>query len=364
MALAGGANSNFWNAPVSQVTVYTNKTALPITLAGSVGNFNSPTAALDSGVPVILTTRQIANALYGAIGVGPGADGNYYFPCNKPLNISFTVGGLEVPLHPLDTSAPTQDKGMCQGTVVANDAAFQNDHAIGDFVLGVPFMRNVYTVLAYTPPDASGAFAPPKGGFNIQPRLGLLPLTDPAAAAEEWRQVHGHSTPASIGTPAIVGIAVGGLFALCALIVLGRCLFVRRRSPDAPPPGSADWEAEKGMADFARLHRESSNGGYALATLNGDTLRASPRSVGASPLGKNGADYFSRRSASMSGAAATSAEARASEFGERPLLGLESHDQQTAGTDRTAYSAHERRPSKTPLLEGTPKFSNRLELEG
>jgi len=36
---------------------------------------SSPIAVLDSGVSLILTTSNIANGIYGAIGIGPASNG-------------------------------------------------------------------------------------------------------------------------------------------------------------------------------------------------------------------------------------------------------------------------------------------------
>ena len=35
-----------------------------------------PNVMLDSGVPIIVATERIANAIYGALGIGPASDGN------------------------------------------------------------------------------------------------------------------------------------------------------------------------------------------------------------------------------------------------------------------------------------------------
>ena len=42
---------------------------MPVTVGSSA------TAIIDSGMPVILARQDIANGIYGALGVGPGNDG-------------------------------------------------------------------------------------------------------------------------------------------------------------------------------------------------------------------------------------------------------------------------------------------------
>ena len=65
----------FWKVTVKAITVYVNSTRKPIQLSGSITGAPSPIAVLDSGVPLILTTTEIANGIYGAIGINPASDG-------------------------------------------------------------------------------------------------------------------------------------------------------------------------------------------------------------------------------------------------------------------------------------------------
>lgn len=66
----------FWQGSVQAITVYDNGVRKPISLPASLTGARTPTAILDSGVPLIITTTEIANGIYGAIGVGPAGDGN------------------------------------------------------------------------------------------------------------------------------------------------------------------------------------------------------------------------------------------------------------------------------------------------
>jgi hypothetical protein len=70
----------FWKAAVRGVTVYTNSSRMPINIGrGASGVF--PSATLDTGMPLILTTKAVADAIYGAIGVQPAADDMCMFCC-------------------------------------------------------------------------------------------------------------------------------------------------------------------------------------------------------------------------------------------------------------------------------------------
>jgi hypothetical protein len=63
----------FWELQVSAITLYANGTRNSIQLDALRSAL--PTAILDSGVPSILATSNIANGIYGALGIGPASDG-------------------------------------------------------------------------------------------------------------------------------------------------------------------------------------------------------------------------------------------------------------------------------------------------
>ncbi|CDO75979.1 hypothetical protein BN946_scf184981.g4 [Trametes cinnabarina] len=73
--------SLFWQANVRAITVYANGQPTPVPLpASTTGSAGSPSAILDTGIPLILASPQIAYGIYGALGYSPAADGNW-----KPL---------------------------------------------------------------------------------------------------------------------------------------------------------------------------------------------------------------------------------------------------------------------------------------
>ncbi|KAJ7223692.1 aspartic peptidase domain-containing protein [Mycena haematopus] len=240
----------FWRAAVKGITVYTNTSRMPIPLGpGTTGAF--PSAVLDTGVPTILTTTAVANAIYGAIGVQPAADSMYYFPCTTPLNMTITLDDrAEIPLHPLDLSSlpssDAPDQSSCIGMIQASaDAMLRNPSSgIGDMILGVAFLRNVYTVLAYDVPFANGSFPPTDlNDTTVRPRLGLLGLTNATVALDEFHRVRvlnqplsddggapttdaGGSRKPSVGIDVLIGLA--GFVGLCLLLFALRWFFVRR----------------------------------------------------------------------------------------------------------------------------------------
>jgi Eukaryotic aspartyl protease len=111
----------FWKTSLRELVVWVNGEPHPIDLPrGGTGSV-FPTAILDSGVPLIFTTSTIANAIYGAVGVSPSADGQYFVPCGTPLNVTVRLDDREgVALHPLDLTADPPDDNraaFCVGLI-------------------------------------------------------------------------------------------------------------------------------------------------------------------------------------------------------------------------------------------------------
>ncbi|PFH53321.1 hypothetical protein AMATHDRAFT_137710, partial [Amanita thiersii Skay4041] len=249
----------FWKVTVRAITVYVNGFPRSVEVGRSNTGAVFPSAVLDSGVPYILTTSKIANGIYGALGIGPGADGKYYVPCGMPLNMSITLDDRpEIPLHPLDLTAepPTDNQAQfCIGLIQAADPQLSNPSSgIGDMILGVPFMRNTYTVMAYTAPSDDGTFSESiastgSGGratdSTIRPKLGLMSLTDPATALDEFNTVRllnqpistsNHSNGTSSGSGGkklsvgvIVLLGLVGFFSLCCALFGIRWFLLKRR---------------------------------------------------------------------------------------------------------------------------------------
>jgi len=91
-------------------------------------------------------------------------------------------------------------------------------------------MRSVYTVMAYSAPSSNGTFTPPSNGGlpqTITPMLGLLPLTDPTRALQEFHNVRvlnqpigGESTKNGHGGPTSPAVNVGGKKLSVGIVVL------------------------------------------------------------------------------------------------------------------------------------------------
>ncbi|KAA1472308.1 acid protease [Dentipellis sp. KUC8613] len=286
----------FWQTSVRAITVYADGKVLPITLGRSTSGAVFPSAVLDSGVPFILTTTAIANGIYGALGIGPASDGNYYVPCTTPINMTITLDGQpELPLHPLDLSAAPQQSSSTQSCVgLIQTAGGQLDNAanrLEDMILGVPFLRNTYTVMAYEAPNAQGAFPSHTDSSvlddeslngSIHPMIGLLGLTNATKALDEFHTVRVLQKPltsggnpagnqaqsdgskhVSVGLEVLFGLL--GFFGLCVVLFVLRWVIVRRRfhrmqaaglapgmeaDRKSPLPGSSEFELSSQEGSF------------------------------------------------------------------------------------------------------------------
>ncbi|THV02475.1 acid protease [Dendrothele bispora CBS 962.96] len=250
------AGQRFWKSNIRDITVWVNNEPKTVTLPTSTGGVGGlPSAILDTGVPVILASKAIADGIYGAIGVGPASDGNYYVDCSTPLNMTITLDDrTAIPLHPLDlTLVPPSDisSKTCTGLIQAADTS-----AYGDMILGVPFLRSVYMVMAYQVPNSDGSFpdlrpteesdsASGSATVNeIRPRLGLQSLVNQSVALDEFHRVRvlgqplgnsptsdtsssGNSGHLSVGVEILLGLI--GFFALCFGLFALRFFLMRRK---------------------------------------------------------------------------------------------------------------------------------------
>lgn len=165
--------------------------------------------------------------------------------------MTISANGMTIPLHPLDlTTGQDKSSQMCIGTIQAADDLLSSNR-LGDMILGVPFLRNVYTVLAHDTPLANGSFstraAKNPRGIRVLPRLGLISLTDPEVAMDEFHTVRVLGKPLSSAGPpdgqpssggtSNHGLSVGlkvllglvGAFALALLLFAVRFWWQRRR---------------------------------------------------------------------------------------------------------------------------------------
>lgn len=105
-------------------------------------------AVIDSGFTLPQVPRAMSDAIYGRV---QGAEWNaanqvWTIPCGQLLNVSFKFGGVNFPVHPLDTSSSdfglkdANGNNVCVGTFQPITSAFS---LLGeyDLILGMGFRK-------------------------------------------------------------------------------------------------------------------------------------------------------------------------------------------------------------------------------
>ncbi|KAK8859752.1 Eukaryotic aspartyl protease [Apiospora arundinis] len=104
-----------------------------------------------------------------------------YFECSVPQLLQLKINGNWYLVDPLDmimsNSSYTAEDGtvMCRGGI-----ASQENPKLGDSLLGMPFLRSVFTIYDYMSADM----------FSKTPRLGLLSLVDSGLAKSRYADLY------------------------------------------------------------------------------------------------------------------------------------------------------------------------------
>jgi hypothetical protein len=213
--------------------------------------------------------------------------------------MTITIEGQpEIPLHPLDVtteSISNPSSSTCVG-LIQTDGGKLSAFTDVDIILGVAFLRNVYTVMAYDVPNASGQFPPNgNGSEDANPRLGLLSLTNVTQALQEFNNVRvlnqplssGGNTPSSgrsdaksgklsVGVDVLLGLI--GVIAGCAALFGLRWFFVKRQLRRTGPllGLSSDAGADKrGGVAYQLAHRSSSSSSGSVSGADPAHIRTS-----------------------------------------------------------------------------------------
>ncbi|KAL5537140.1 hypothetical protein ACEPAF_963 [Sanghuangporus sanghuang] len=149
-------------------------------------------ANLDTGTGLALIPGVYADAIYGSI---PGSSldevsGLYIVPCDAKVNVSFIFGGVEYPVHPIDTiqaTLGTDGSIACFSGFLPTDV--DPNESTEDFLLGDSFMRNVYAVFSF------GSFI---SGTN-PPTIQLLSTTDADKAYAEFDSLSAQRNQSLLG---------------------------------------------------------------------------------------------------------------------------------------------------------------------
>ena len=194
--------------------------------------------------------------------------------------MTITLDGYpEIPLHPLDLSTQSQvdpSSSTCVGLIQTDGGLMDTSPTVSDMILGVAFLRNVYTVMAYDAPNAHGVFPANNDSANLQPRVGLLSLTNATRAMQEFNNVRVLNEPLSSGNSSSptsgqasgsrsgkLSIGVDVLLALVGIIVACVALFglrwfhVRRRLRQGLRTNATDNKPAGASTAYSLAHNAS-----------------------------------------------------------------------------------------------------------
>ncbi|KAH7927613.1 acid protease [Leucogyrophana mollusca] len=140
-------NPSKWTLPLAGILVDGK-------LVIAAGDTTIP-AVIDSGTVYIYGPRSSIEEIYQAIpGSTPDLDtpGSWLYPCDTNVNIgiSFADGVKWWPISATDFLADYVTSTMCRGAFMVTP---QEVEALHPWTFGVAFMKNVYTVFKYYPPE-------------------------------------------------------------------------------------------------------------------------------------------------------------------------------------------------------------------
>lgn len=261
-----------------------------------------PIAVFDSGASVNLGPERTLNALYGAWGIGPASDGGYYVPCDLQLNITVGIGGINIPIHPLDASlyassgvGTSTDNTACIGSFQAlrslsgasTGSNLNTSFLPADFVLSPAFMRSAYTVLSCDGGRNSSAAAAAglTTGSACQAAIGLRSLVNMTTATQQFMQVRikkeslgqsgltngGSSDGNSKGLSGGIKVVIG---CVCAIVVIAVLFGValwrlrkrRRRMAAARAAAASTSQGEKPRE--RRLHTKKLSNAFSMIKMD------------------------------------------------------------------------------------------------
>lgn len=221
--------------------------SIPITSSvDQTANKSQATVVLDCGFTLPQLPRVVVDAIYGRFHGSefrqvPGIGGAWVLPCEQEVNITFKFGGKMYPIHPLDMSIdPSTVKLSGLKTADGQNAcigAFQpftydrGESPNYDMVLGMAFMRNVYSLFDY------GDFIENSSKVS-SPYVQLFSITDMAEAHSDFVTVRlgGVDTTASqglkptdAGTSSAKKLTYGIVVAVVVIAILvGVAIFILR----------------------------------------------------------------------------------------------------------------------------------------
>ncbi|KAJ7183832.1 aspartic peptidase domain-containing protein [Mycena filopes] len=173
-----------------------NGSAIPITSAvASTSDNRQATVDVDTGFTFAQVPASVAEGIYGQIDGAElvdspafGSRAVWFVPCSQEVNISLKFGGNAYPVHPLDATLdpalvglpPRNDSRGSSCVGLFQPFSFDTGSSpTYDIIFGMPFLRNVYTLINY------GDFVADSTD-KADPYIQFLSITDPAEAHADF----------------------------------------------------------------------------------------------------------------------------------------------------------------------------------
>ncbi|KAK0243959.1 aspartic peptidase domain-containing protein [Armillaria nabsnona] len=165
------------------------------TKVNQISNSKQATALLDTGSSLSHVPKSVADAIYSRVSGAEyrnisGVGEVWIVPCDEEVNVTFKFSGNSYPIHPLDAaldpslidSPDLQNLVNSEGQPSCIGSVYTPPGQTYDMSLGMPFLRNVYTVFNYGDSVAGGNDTTIRG----DPYVKFLSTTDPAEAHSDF----------------------------------------------------------------------------------------------------------------------------------------------------------------------------------
>ncbi|GJE94319.1 acid protease [Phanerochaete sordida] len=229
-------------------------------------------ALFDSGTSFVIIPGALSDAVYGTIDGSIKVNKTWYVPCYSGANVTFTIGGQDFPVHPLDVSSlATQTMALKDGTnttFISCVGTFQDlsivfgDAGIGDvdLILGDAFLRNAYTSFTLGAANREGDEKGSGGSF-----LQLLATTDADAAWPDFQLTR--AAALALAFPAVIDpMFLPALFPAFAAVENATSTGVI--TPFAAPAPAGGASPAGALADDAGAAAGGGGGGSASAWID------------------------------------------------------------------------------------------------
>lgn len=237
-----------WNVLLDSVIV-SDSILLPSTTVDDAPS-NKAVVLMDSGSSYSYISKEICDAIYSHIEGAHFDEGlsQWIVPCDCEIDMALQINGQVFPLHPLDVIPNgLVNASTCVGSFVPQTSSASDDF---DWIIGVNFLRSVYSVYNFGEFDDSGSMS--------DPHVKLLSLVDPVKASQDFHEVRGGTPKTNISykgiegaaltpssslsknvessiqtvshlVPAILGVAALNFIILVILAIAGTVYFCRKR---------------------------------------------------------------------------------------------------------------------------------------